>query len=205
MMESFLNKVKLLCKKMIVSEQEVYLVKNVCDDVDSPDLILGGGYSVKTIDSLNAQDVERFRCLVNNAYEDANYTYSKARSLLLEHPFLTNTETIIFFEGVIPIATISYGLYRNNPEVGGCFRIAVQKDQRKKGIGSKMVRFAERQLVTNKKVYKIMETIKYKRTPSLLMHFKLGYIPMDYKDVPFKRAQKRVIAFYDKWKTHETR
>jgi|GEM_PF-2906389 len=150
----------------------------------------------------NTDSINEWISVINNAYDDANYDYQKGKQQLTDHLFLTNTETFLFFYNKIAIATISIGIYKENKNIGGTFRIAVRKQFQNKGIARNIVILAYAKL--KERGIKYSEVIiSSKRTESLMLHFKLGFIPQyNMKYIAYKNAIKSV-NFLQKYKLYK--
>ena len=117
--------------------------------------------------------------------------------MLTRHLAIMDAETAFYCIGGRIAGTISYGVFRTTPSIGGFFRIAVIPEFRNKGIGKTLLRFAEDNM-KSREIYQIEEIIKLKRIPSLSMHFMSGYIPeIRYKERALKyKSFKRNAIHY---------
>lgn len=155
-------------------------------------------YKEKKINYDNDDDIKIWCELVNGAYEEENYSVYTAKQFLKKHPFIMCNETIILFDNMKPIGTISYGCYITKQNVGGVFRIAVHKAYQRRGIGLILLKYAEK-ILSEKGMYRIESLIKLKRAASLAMHFKAGYTPVNikYRAVPLVPSKsKNKIPFW---------
>ncbi len=90
---------------------------------------------IRSFDYDSEQDYKTWCEIVNAAYKE-NYVPESAKKTLLKHPFLQSTETYFYLdkEGT-PVGTISIGAYKDNPNIAGDFRLAVNPDCQNMGIG----------------------------------------------------------------------
>lgn len=76
------------------------------------------------------------------------------------------------------VATVSIGQYKNNPKIGGDFRIGVTKVSQNRGYGRLCILYAFSRLAT--KGIKYGESaIMFKRKESLYLHYSLGFHPQN--------------------------
>lgn len=93
-----------------INTKVVYLQKQICGFHLSEDTILKQhGLSVRQIDYDNESDLLQWCDIINNSYDDCYYDIPKARILLKNHPLFTNNKTAIFYNGINPYATVSWG------------------------------------------------------------------------------------------------
>ena len=87
------------------------------------------GLIVKELDYNNDSDIELWKSLIHTSYDDCHFTTESARDLLRNHPYFVNTQTFVFQQvmGGSCVATVSIGQNKNNPKIGGDFRIGVTK------------------------------------------------------------------------------
>lgn len=93
--------------------------------------------------------------------------------------------------GITP-ATDSYGAYRADPSCGGLFRIAVLPGCQGRGIGAYIISYGCLRLQAAG-FARIEDIITYKRRKSLLLHYRLGFVP--------KRLTECVVPLYGKPKS----
>jgi GNAT superfamily N-acetyltransferase len=105
------------------------------------------------------------------------------------------------------VATVSIGLYKANPKVGGDFRIGVTKAAQGKGYGRLCILFAFSQLASMRIKYG-ESAISFKRKESLYIHYSLGFRPQtNLGYVANKTAGKKVknlnfILKFRLWKSY---
>jgi GNAT superfamily N-acetyltransferase len=152
---------------------EVHVQANLDNILPLPDI---SPYHFKNFDIHSQNDILRWIEIVNDAYPDSNINISQAESLLTNHHFLNNVESFMIWDKDEPVATVSIGTYKSNPEVGGLFRLAVRKDYQNKGLGKSIILLG---------YYKLMDrgikfgesVISSHRTKSMILHFKCGMFP----------------------------
>lgn len=163
-------------------------------DLDSR--ILEEKYSlrVRQIDYDNDGDLETWMSIIHTSYDDCHFTVEKARVYLATHRFMDHTKTFLFQEmgGGNIVATVSIGIYKTNPNVGGDFRIGVTKSAQGKGYGRLCILFAFSQLAAIGVKYG-ESAISFKRKESLNLHYALGFKPQpNLKYVANKTAEKKI-------------
>lgn len=80
------------------------------------------------------------------------------------------------FRKLVGGGTVSIGVYKTNPKIGGDFRIGVTKEAQGIGYGRLCILFAFSQLAA--KGVKFGESaIAFKRKESLYLHYSLGFKP----------------------------
>lgn len=105
------------------------------------------------------------------------------------------------------VATVSIGIYKVNPNVGGDFRIGVTKAAQGKGYGRLCILFAFSQLAAMGVKYG-ESAIMFKRKESLHIHYSLGFRPQtNLGYVANRTAGKKVknlnfILKYRLWKSY---
>lgn len=133
-------------------------------------------YYNRRIDVNNHNEVSQWVKIVNDAYSDSDINSNQAKQLLVNHHFLNDTESFFVFDGDIPMATVSIGIYKENPEVGGVFRLAVRKDYQNKGLGKYIILLGYHKL--KERGIKYGESvISSNRFKSMIVHMKCGMIP----------------------------
>lgn len=110
--------------------------------------------------------------------DDCHFTIDTARKYLADHRFMNHTRTFLFqeIEGGRIVATVSIGLYKANPKIGGDFRIGVTQTAQGKGYGRLCILFAFSQLAAMGVKYG-ESAISFKRKESLYLHYALGFKP----------------------------
>ena len=79
------------------------------------------GLRVRQIDYENDADLEKWMSIIHTSYDDCHFTVDTARICLAIHRFMDHTKTFLFQEigGGDFVATVSIGIYKANPNVGG--------------------------------------------------------------------------------------
>lgn len=136
------------------------------------------GLKVHQIDYNNDTDLETWMSIIHTSYDDCHFTVDTARIYLATHRFMDHTKTFLFQEigGGDFVATLSIGIYKANPNVGGDFRIGVTKAAQGKGYGRLCILFAFSQLAAMGVKYG-ESAIVFKRKESLYLHYALGFKP----------------------------
>ena len=136
------------------------------------------GLRVRQLDYDNDADLETWMSIIHTSYDDCHFTVETARKYLATHLFMNNTKTFVFQEvrGGGIVATVSIGLYKSNPKIGGDFRIGVTKTDQGKGYGRLCIMFAFSQLAAMGVKYG-ESAIMFKRKESLTLHYALGFRP----------------------------
>ena len=150
--------------------------------------------TVRDVDYNNDEDIRLWCQLINEAYGEDVYDEEKARALLQNHSYLKDTETIFLFENDLLIGTMSFGVYRDNEDVGGAFRFATSKEVRGRGLGSVLLNCTNRRLLERGCV-RIESQIKLRRVVSLNAHFKAGYRPIDVRKRSLKTEHSPLIRY----------
>lgn len=166
------------------------------------------GLRVRQIDYDNDSDLETWMGIIHTSYDDCHFTVEKARAYLATHRFMDHTKTFLFQEigGGKIVATVSIGIYKANPNVGGDFRIGVTKEAQGKGYGRLCILFAFSQLAAMGLKYG-ESAISFKRKESLYLHYALGFKPQpNLKYVANKTAEKKIknLNFILKYRLKES-
>ena len=167
------------------------------------------GLLVRQIDYENDADLEVWMSIIHTSYDDCHFTVETARKYLASHRFMDHTKSFLFqeIEGGKIVATVSIGLYKANPKVGGDFRIGVTKAAQGKGYGRLCILFAFSQLAAMGIKYG-ESAISFKRKESLYIHYSLGFRPQtNLGYVANKTAGKKVknlnfILIFRLWKSY---
>ena len=167
------------------------------------------GLRVRQIDYDNDADLETWMDIIHTSYDDCHFTVETARKYLANHRYMNQTKTFLFQEigGGKIVATVSIGLYKANPKVGGDFRIGVTKAAQGKGYGRLCILFAFSQLAAMGIKYG-ESAIMFKRKESLYIHYSLGFRPQtNLRYVANKSAGKKVknlnfILKFRLWKSY---
>lgn len=135
------------------------------------------GLIVRKLDYDNDSDIEIWRSIIHTSYDDCHFTIESARKFLTEHTYMFNTQTFVFQEiGGEAVATVSIGLYKSNPKIGGDFRIGVTKDAQGRGYGRLCILYAFSKLAAMG-IKNGESAIGFKRKKSLYLHYSLGFRP----------------------------
>ena len=129
--------------------------------------------------------------IVNDAYDDGGkYDLEYAKNHLNNHLFLKTTNVYLVFDGVKPIGTISIGVYKENPKIGGAVRLAVRKDYQGYGIGKYLHLYGFVKL-REKGFYYIESILTITREQSMRMNFSYGFVPQFNRKFISYKGQKR--------------
>lgn len=125
---------------MIFNNKTTYLIKKKLqlNNIDQTQF--------RFIDYENDNDLDIWCHIVNNSYSDASYNRETGYKLLKYHMFVKDAQTVFYYEDSIPVANISFGLLERNNKVGSFFRIAVLPDFQNRGIGKKLLAYAEKKI-----------------------------------------------------------
>lgn len=150
------------------------------------------GLSVKYVNYNSDSDLQQWCDIINNSYDDCFFDIPKARKFLLDHLIFKDGKTALFIKDAFPCATVSWGTYRDNSNVGGDYRIGVHNNFKGNGLGRMCVEYAFSRLA--EQGIRLGESIiTIKRVPSLLLHFSLGFEPQyDVRYVSFKKNLKHI-------------
>lgn len=136
------------------------------------------GLNAKKIDYYDDSDMETWMSIIHTSYDDCHFTMSSARNFFTDHSYFQDAQTFIFYD--IPtgeaLATVSIGLYKNNPQIGGDFRIGVTEKAQGRGLGRLCILYAFSKLATMG-VTNGESAIAFKRKKSLFLHYSLGFRP----------------------------
>jgi len=152
------------------------------------------GLRVRQIDYNNDADLETWMSIIHTSYDDCHYSVDSARTYLATHRFMDHTKTFLFqeIEGDKIVATISIGIYKANPNVGGAFRLGVTKAVQGKGYGRVCVLFAYSYLAAMGVKYG-ESAISFKRKKSLNLNYSIGFKPqLNFKYVANKTEEKKI-------------
>lgn len=93
-----------------VNNKVVYLQRQICGfHLTDVTIFQQYGLSVRVIDYDNDTDLQQWCDIMNNSYNDCYYDIPKARKFLSNHPLFTNNKTAIFYNGVNPCVSVSWG------------------------------------------------------------------------------------------------
>ena len=176
-----------------INTKVVYLQRYICCFKLTEDIVHKTyGLDVKYLDYDSDSDLQQWCDVINNSYDDCFYDIPKARKFLKKHPIFENGRTALFIKDSIPCATVSYGGFKANPNVGGDYRIGVRNEYQGNGLGTMCVEFAYSRLA--EQGYRLGESIiTIKRSRSILLHFSLGFEPQfDMRYVTYKDNLKNI-------------
>lgn len=149
-------------------------------------------YIFKEINPNDNDDLAKWIEVINDGYDDVNYTIDEAREHFRNHLFLDVFKTYLLLSNNESIATYGIGTYKINSKIGGSNRLVVKKSHQGKGIGKMIFLFGLNKLHENGIQY-VEHVISITRKESLLLHFKCGFVPQySRKYIQFKK-QKRSI------------
>lgn len=151
------------------------------------------GCSVKEL-TINSPMFDKYLAFINAMYEEKIYTKKELIQLLSNHYWLRDVKTYVLINKSNQIvSTISTGKYKNNEKWGGVFKFATDKNKRKQGLGLYMLRYGYGRLKTDGCSYgESIVSFRKNRIPSLMTHFKCGFIPqMDRKLVVYELVNRR--------------
>lgn len=135
------------------------------------------GLTVRTIDYDDKKDLETWCSIIHDSYDDCHFTIDSAKVYLTKHKFLMNTETFLFSDqDGEEFATVSIGLYKNKPHIGGGFRFGVRNSYQGKGYGYICLLYGFSKLASMG-IKHAESIIAIKRVVSLNIHFALGFRP----------------------------
>lgn len=136
------------------------------------------GLRVIKLDYNNDKDLEEWIRLIHTSYDDCHFTIESARPYLQNHKYFQDTQSFVFQEinGGRFVATVSMGVYKNNTNVGGDFRIGVTKTAWGRGYGRLCILYAFSKLASMG-IQSGESAIMFKRKKSLYLHYALGFRP----------------------------
>lgn len=137
------------------------------------------GLRVMQLNYNSDADLETWMNIIHTSYDDCRFTLDTARDYLSNHQYMNKTQSFVFQEvngGGRAVATVSIGVYKTNPKIGGDFRIGVTKEAQGKGYGRLCILFAFSQLAARGVKYG-ESAIAFKRKESLYLHYALGFKP----------------------------
>lgn len=153
------------------------------------------GLMVRQLDYYNDKDLEIWMDIIHTSYDDCHFTLETARDYLSNHQYMKNTQTFVFQEvnwGGQNVATVSIGVYKTNPKIGGDFRIGVTKAAQGKGYGRLCILYAFSRLAACG-IKHGESAIAFKRKESLYLHYALGFKPQpNLKYAANKTVEKRL-------------
>jgi GNAT superfamily N-acetyltransferase len=136
------------------------------------------GLRVRQLDYNDDKDLETWMDIIHTSYDDCHFTLDTARDYLSNHQYMKEVQSFVFQEvnEGRAVATVSIGVYKTNPRIGGDFRIGVTKEAQGKGYGRLCILFAFSQLAARGVKYG-ESAIAFKRKESLYLHYALGFKP----------------------------
>lgn len=156
------------------------------------------GLKVRQIDYDNDADLETWMSIIHTSYDDCHFTVDRARKYLASHLFMNNTKTFLFQEvaGGGTVATVSIGIYKANPKVGGAFRFGVTQSAQGKGYGRLSLLFGFSQLAAMGLKYG-ESAISFKRKESLYIHYSLGFRPQTNLRFVANQTEEKMIKNFN--------
>lgn len=136
-------------------------------------LLSNFGLKVSVLDNNNNIDLQTWCNIVNNSYDDCLFNSKNAKDFLTKHLYLVDTKIFLFYKSNVCCASVSIGYYKNNKNIGGLFRIAVDKKFQGQQYGKASVLYALSYL--QRDGCKLCEDIiSSKRRVSLNLHLNVG-------------------------------
>lgn len=155
----------------------VYLQRFLYGFSLSDDTVLKNyGLTIKYIDYDSDSDLQQWCDVINNSYDDCFYDIAKARKFLKEHLIFEKGKTALFMDGITACATVSWGVFKDNPKVGGAYRLGVQNNFKGNGFGRMCLEYAYSRL-SEQGINLGESLVTIQRVPSLMLHFSLGFEP----------------------------
>ncbi len=153
-------------------------------------------FFVRMVNPDNPIDLNHWINIVNDAYDDTLQDIGYAVQHFRNHLFLDISKAFFVIDDKVPIATISIGIYKSNPNIGGVARIAVKKKFRGYGLGSFLINYGFNQLYQQGINYG-ESIISITREQSILLHLKSGFIPQINKVYfSFKNQKRSAIILF---------
>lgn len=136
------------------------------------------GLRVIKLDYNNDKDLEEWIRLIHTSYDDCHFTIESARPYLQNHKYFQDTQSFVFQEikGGRVVATVSIGLYKSNPKIGGAFRLGVDESCQGCGFGRISLLYGYSKLASTGIKYG-ESAVMFKRKVSLQLHYSLGFHP----------------------------
>jgi GNAT superfamily N-acetyltransferase len=153
---------------------------------------LGEGYVFEPLVLSSIEQINIWADIVNEAYDDTNYSQQEATKALTAHLFLQDLETFFLKYENKYVGTVSIGQYQENIDVGGCFRLAVKRGFQGKDLGKALIYYGYAKLRERGIEYG-ESVISSKRSASMMLHFSLGFKPQyDMESISYKGALSNV-------------
>jgi len=150
--------------------------------------------------------------LINQSYKEEHYDIEAAKKIFSNHLYLNIKKIFLIYDNDFLVGTISSGVYKSNPKMGGAMRFAVHPNFQGKGLGKYLFILVLHSL--REDGIKFFETItSVKRKESLIIKMKMGFFPQfNRKYVQFKKQKRffliRLIAnyhLYKLWRKHKNK
>ena len=135
--------------------------KNICIDV------------VK-IDTINISQLTDWVSIIDESYTDCKFTIESAKKILNEHPYYTDVDCFIFYIEGEPVATMSIGVYKHRPNIGGNFRFGVRKSYQNLQLGKTVLLYGFASL-RDRGINLCESIIASKREKSFMLHSSVGF------------------------------
>lgn len=163
-------------------------LQRTLDSLDEP--ALPEGMTIREMDPENPAELDRWIRIIRDAYLEPQLDRAKALLHFKNHLFLTELRTFFLLENSEAIGTITIGKYRQNPHTGGDARVALLNAHRNKGLGRLLVHYGFYQL-RQTGINQAESIITITRTPSIRLHFQLGFKPLFNRSQSSYRQQRR--------------
>ena len=184
-----------------IENKVVHLQSNLSVFMSSKDIesYLNKPYFFEKLDIEKQKDIEDWVNIINDAYDDTSYSFEEGEKNLSMHLFLKDIETFFISNEIERVATVSIGIYKQNPQVGGEFRIAVRRKYQGNGFGWILILYAFAKL--KERGIKYGESIiASKRETSIYLHLKIGFVPQyDERYISYNKHLKNVNCI-QRWK-----
>ncbi len=160
-------------------------------------------FYVRDLDINNETDVSSWVNIVNAAYSiyggELPYTLEKAKDQLVNHLFLLDTKTFFVIDGDQPIATVTAGVFKNNPHVGSIARLAVKPEYQGKGLGKFIILYGYHWLRSEGIRYG-ESLISSKRDRSIMVHLSCGFRPqLNMGEITWKGGEQNT-NYIQRWR-----
>ncbi|MFA5644391.1 MAG: GNAT family N-acetyltransferase [Patescibacteria group bacterium] len=170
-------------------------------DLESLPILHRDEFQVKELSLESGKDLNSWVELLNYSYGDErSYDINKAITEIQNHLFLKDLSTFLVFYNDQAVGSVSAGVYKKNPKIGGACRICVHPNFRRRGIGEFLLLYAYN-FLKSQGIKKGESVVAIKRKGSIFMHFKCGFYPQyNRKVVQFKEQKRfffvRLLALY---------
>lgn len=156
-----------------------------------PLLLIPEGFEIREMNADNRVDIATWIDIVNQSYPDASEDNSTFFNLLYHHPFLIVEKIFFITKCSVPVGTVTAGRYRKNRSTGGDARIAILPREQGKGLGLLAINYAFH-FLRNLGIESGETVITLKRTRSILLHFRCGFVPQYDRSKVIVDVQKRM-------------